>query len=280
MTSKKTDIIELTPLEKTHPLVMILWTDITYDKTTKKTIFYDRFFVRNFKLSKFLADKTNASVKKFEKNISGLYCDKCTVWESYLRGDELKIILKNCYDPKGRFSSLINNICNTTPITDMDDQNVICIDLRRPEVNGKEKVYLSDGSSMVFGKAADYAAYSEYRQKSINGMKKYYSKSFETIHPNNMRDLVERINNMTTDKKILDDVKYYYDIIDNYRYLNIMKIKTFEELKEITANVMYAQKFIQHTYNTLSIHSKKVERDTIQRKTLMTKGYNENFPSL
>jgi len=280
MTSKKTDIIELTPLEKTHPLVMILWTDITYDKTTKKTIFYDRFFVRNFKLSKFLADKTNASVKKFEKNISGLYCDKCTVWESYLRDDELKIILKNCYDPKGRFSGLINNVCNTTPITDMDDQNVICIDLRRPEVNGKEKVYLSDGSSMIFGKAADHAAYSEYRQHSINGMKKFYSKSFETIHPNNMRDLVGRINNMTTDKKILNDIKYYYDIIDDYRYLNIMKIKTFEELKEITANVMYAQKFIQHTYNILSIHSKKVERDTIQRKTLMTKGYNENFPSL
>ena len=123
--------------------------------------------------------------------------------------------------PKGKFSSLISNVCSLTPITDMDDQNVICIDLRRPETNGKEKVYLSNGSSMVFGKTADRVVYAEQKQHTINGMKKYYSKSFETIHPNNMHDLVEKIKQFTIDKKTIEDVESYYDVIDDYKHLNI-----------------------------------------------------------
>ncbi len=257
MTSKKSDIVSITPIEETHPLVMILWTETVYNKETKKTFFYDKFLIRNFKLSKLLAEKTNASVKKFEKNLSGYYCDKCSVWESYLRADELKVILKESQEPKNKFTTLISNVCSSSPITDTDDQYMICIDLRRPEINGKEKVYFSDGSSMIFGKTADRVAYAEYREHTVNGMLKYYSKSFGTIHPNNMRDLVEKIKKLTSDKKTIEDVEYYYGIIDDYRYLDVQRLKSFERLREIVANVRYAQKFIQQTYNYLSVHGKK-----------------------
>ena len=258
MTTKKSVIVPtITPLEETHPLVMILWTETVYNKEARKTYIYDKFFLRNFKLEKFLAEKTNASVKKFEKNVSGLYCDKCSVWESYLRADEIKVILKESQEPKNKFSVLISSVCNTTPITDMGDQNMICIDLRRRETNGKEKVYLSDGSTMIFGKAADHVAYAENRAHTINGMKKYYSKSFETIHPNNMRDLVEKIKRLTSDKKTIEDVEYYYGIIDDYRHLDISKVKSFTDLTEIVANVRFSQKFIQQTYNNCVIHNRK-----------------------
>ena len=279
MTSKKI-VVSITPLEKIHPLVMILWTETVYNKETKKTFFYDKFLIRNFKLSKLITEKTNASVSRFEKNISGMYCDKCSVWESYLRTDELKIILKESQEPKNKFSALISNVCSSEPITDMNDQNMICIDLRRPEINGKEKVYLSDGSSMVFGKAADREAYSEYKMHMINGMKKYYSMSFKNIHPIYMYNLVEKIKQLTSDKKILRDIDYYYKIISEYRFLNVATVKSFEQLKENIANVMYSQKFIQQVYNRLTAQATKSASVDTQRKNLVKGDYNQHFPSM
>ena len=279
MTSKKSEFI--TPLENTHPLVLILWTETEYNKETKKTLFYDKFFIHNFKLSKFLAEKTYTSLKRFEKNISGLYCNECSVWESYLRADELETIIKESYDPKGKFSNLILNVCNTSPITDKDDQNIICIDLRRPEINGKEKVYLHDGSPMIFGKSADRAVYYEHKQHVINGLKKYYSNSFKNIHPNNMFELVEKIKKLTSDKKIIENVEYYYEIIDEYRYLNVLKIKSIEELKQKISDVIYAQNFIQHTYNYLIHKINSAASIEAQRKKVSYKGnYENNFPVL
>lgn len=280
MTSKKDNVISITPLEETHPLVMVFWTETEYNKETKKTFFYDKYIIRKFKLSKLIAEKTNVSVKKFKKNISGMLCDKCIVWESYVRADELKKLIENSYDLKGKFSNLVSNVCSTTSITDMDDQNVICIDLRRPETIGKENVYFSDKTTMKFGKAADREAYSEYKYHMINGMKKYYSQSFDYIHPNYTRDFVEKIKQLTTDKKTLDDVDYYYNIIDDYRYLDIYKVKTFEELKRIIANVMYAQKFILQTYNRLSAQAIKAASVDAQRKNLINGDYDKHFPSL
>ena len=281
MTSKKSsDIIPITPLEETHPLVMILWTDNTYNKKARKTFFYDKYIIHNFKLSKYIAEKTNASVKKFEKTISEVYCDKCTVWESFIRADELKTIIEESYDTKGRFSILINNVCSKFPIIDMDDQNVICIDLRRPEAIGKEKVYFSNGTTMKFGKAADREAYSEYKYHMINGLKKYHSKSIENIDFDKIDDLVEKIKQLTSNKKTLEDVSKYYHIIVNYKHLNVYKIKSFEELKEKTADVMYSQRFIQQTYNKLAVQAAKNTATEAQRKNLVNGGYDKHFPSL
>jgi len=279
MASKK-PVISITPLEETHPLVMIFWTDKTYNKEARKTFFYDKYIVCNFKLSKLVAEKINASVKKFEKTISGWLCDKCTVWESYVRADELKTIIENSYDLKGRFSNLILNVCSTTPITDKDDQNVICIDLRRPEAVGKEKVYFTDGTSMKFGKIADREAYSEYKYHMINGLKKYYYKSLENINSDEIEYHIEKIEELTSDVKTLEDVEYYHEIICDYKHLNIYKVKSFEELRENLANVMYAQKFIQQTYNKLSARALKVASVDTQRKNLVNGGYDKHFPSL
>ncbi len=193
---KNTDRITLTPLEENHPLVMIFWTETTYDKETKKNIYTDKYIVRDFKLSSFLAEKTNSSLKKFEKSISEIYCDKCNVWESYLRAEELKIILENSYDTKGKFSGLISNVCGSS-VSDDDNQNIICIDLRRQNVNGKESVYLLDGTFMKFGKSADRVFYAEQRRHTINGLKKYYSNSFKFIHPNKTKEVVEKIKEIT-----------------------------------------------------------------------------------
>lgn len=285
MTTKNIVNVTITPLEETHPLVMIFWTETTFNKDTKKVFYHDKFFIKKFKLSKFIAEKTNASLKKFEKNISGLYCDKCNVWESYLRADELKAIMNDSYDYNGKFSTLIANVCSNDPITDTDDQNIICIDFRRSNVNGHESVYLQNGKIMKFGKSADRAAYSEYRYHVVNGLKKYYSQSFKNIHPNNMRYLVDEIKKITSDKKTLDDIDNYYKIIEDYKYLDVSKVRSIEDLREKVNDVMYAQKFIQSTYNYITHkhtaeinHNRMVE---LQRKELACNAnYDRNFPTL
>lgn len=77
MTSKYPIVISITLIEETQLLVMIFWIDNTYDNETRKTFFYDKYIIRNFKLYKLVAEKTHASVKKFEKTISEWLCNKC-----------------------------------------------------------------------------------------------------------------------------------------------------------------------------------------------------------
>ena len=96
-----------------------------------------------------------------------------------------------------------------------------------------------------------------------------------------MFELVEKIKKLTSDKKIIENVEYYYEIIDEYRYLNVLKIKSIEELKQKISDVIYAQNFIQHTYNYLIHKINSAASIEAQRKKVSYKGnYENNFPVL